>query len=64
MANRDFRTAARSALERPAIERIMVRLPKTLVCDENIFTHAEQERIKADLADTKRALNMSDSRHI
>ena len=46
------------------IPLIIVRLLKTLVRDENLFTHAEQESIKADLADIKRALNIFDSRHI
>ena len=45
------------------IPLIIVRLLKTLVRD-NIFTHVEQESIKADLADIKRALNITDSRHV
>jgi len=45
------------------IPPIIVRLLKTLVRDENIFTHVEQEGIKADLAEIKRALNIGDSLH-
>lgn len=40
------------------IPLIIVRLLRTFVRDEHEFTHAEQEKIKADLAAIKKALNI------
>ena len=40
------------------IPLVIVRLLRTLVRDENEFTHAEQEQIKADLAAIKKALKI------
>jgi voltage-gated potassium channel len=40
------------------IPLIIVRLLKTFVRDENEFTHAEQEAIRADLAAIKKALKI------
>jgi voltage-gated potassium channel len=40
------------------IPLIVVRLLRTFVRDQNEFTHAEQEAIKADLAAIKRALKI------
>lgn len=40
------------------IPLIIVRLLRTFVKDEHEFTHAEQEKIKADLAAIKKALNI------
>lgn len=42
------------------IPLIIVRLLKTFVRDEHEFTHAEQEKIKSDLAAIKRALKIED----
>ncbi|MBM3620767.1 MAG: two pore domain potassium channel family protein [Alphaproteobacteria bacterium] len=42
------------------IPLIIVRLLTTFVKDQNQFTHAEQERIMADLARIKKALNIPD----
>jgi voltage-gated potassium channel len=42
------------------IPLIIVRLLSTFVKDQNQFTHAEQERILADLAKIKKALNIPD----
>jgi hypothetical protein len=40
------------------IPLVIVRLLKTFIRDENEFTHAEQEAIKADLAAIKKALKI------
>jgi voltage-gated potassium channel len=40
------------------IPLVIVRLLRTLVRDENEFTHAEQEQMKADLAAIKKALKI------
>jgi voltage-gated potassium channel len=40
------------------IPLIIVRLLRTFVRDDHAFTHAEQEQIKADLAEIKRALKI------
>jgi voltage-gated potassium channel len=40
------------------IPLIIVRLLRTFVKDEHEFTHAEQEKIKADLAAIKKALKI------
>jgi len=40
------------------IPLVIVRLLKTFIRDENEFTNAEQEAIKADLAAIKKALNI------
>jgi voltage-gated potassium channel len=40
------------------IPLVIVRLLRTLVRDENEFTHTEQEQIKADLAAIKKALKI------
>lgn len=40
------------------IPLVIVRLLRTMVEDEHAFTHAEQERIKADLAAIKKALKI------
>lgn len=42
------------------IPLIIVRLLGTFVRDQNQFTHSEQERILADLARIKKALNIED----
>lgn len=41
------------------IPLVIVRLLRALVKDEHEFTHAEQEKIKADLADIKKALGIT-----
>ncbi len=41
------------------IPLIIVRILKTVVRDEHAFTHAEQERIKADLDAIKKALKIN-----
>ncbi|MCA0304851.1 MAG: potassium channel family protein [Proteobacteria bacterium] len=41
------------------IPLVIVRLLRTFVRDEHEFTHAEQERIKADLDEIKRALGIA-----
>ena len=40
------------------IPLIIVRMLRTFVRDENEFTHAEQQAIKADLAAIKKALKI------
>jgi len=40
------------------IPLVIVRLLKTFIRDENEFTHAEQEAMKADLAEIKKALKI------
>jgi voltage-gated potassium channel len=40
------------------IPLVIVRLLKTFIRDENEFTHAEQEAVKADLAAIKKALKI------
>lgn len=40
------------------IPLIIVRLLRTFVRDDHAFTHAEQEQIKADLAEIRRALKI------
>jgi voltage-gated potassium channel len=40
------------------IPLIIVRLLRAFVRDEHAFTHAEQEQIKADLAEIKKALKI------
>ena len=42
------------------IPLIIVRILRTVVKDEHAFTHAEQEKIKADLDAIKRALKIDD----
>lgn len=41
------------------IPLVIVRLLRALVKDEHEFTHAEQEKINADLADIKKALGIT-----
>lgn len=41
------------------IPLVIVRLLKAFVRDEHEFTHAEQEKIKADLAEIKKALGIT-----
>ena len=41
------------------IPLVIVRLLKAFVRDEHEFTHAEQEKIKADLAQIKKALGIT-----
>jgi hypothetical protein len=40
------------------IPLIFVRMPRTFVRDQNEFTHAKQQAIKADLAAIKKALEI------
>lgn len=42
------------------IPLIIVRILRTVVKDEHAFTHAEQEKIKADLDAIKKALKIND----
>jgi voltage-gated potassium channel len=41
---------------------IVARILNTVIEDKNVFTHEEQEQIKADLASIKRALNIDSAR--